>query len=444
VDASQPSAPQYIGVDCRVCQTRLYGLPEHVGKRLKCPDCGALTVLPPPPKAKPANRPAALDQEQYELWGPDEQPLPSELLKAQPKYIAVACRLCETLMQATEDQVGQVLVCPDCRTQNVVPPLPKSRREKKPVDKSTYEVDATRDPGERPLPIPPPTRALLYEQEEAAEEAREAAKPKHKRRTDVRGRPIMPRWPLVTGVVPFLFAPGTPMRWFGLSFALMLSGGMLVDAIAHWMSWTPKAYDFEGGMIALAGLVEMLFGVVFTLLWSAYASGVFVAVVSESSEGRDRVYNWPKVNFIESMADLAYVYIAMMFSVAPGWIIGFFAFPQPEARLLGAMASLTLFFPIVFLSQLAANSPWAVLGGQVFAGLARRPFSCLVFYLESVLLAGLCAAAVYVTAPLHHVIPVLFAPLFVAAGLLYARLLGRLAWRISESLEGKKTDAGDA
>jgi len=125
----------------------MYGLPEHVGKRFRCPDCGALTVLPPPPKKKPVQRPAALDEEQYELWAPDEQPLPSDLLKAQPKYIAVECRLCGTLMQATEDQVGKVLVCPDCRARNIVPPLPKPKPAKKPVEKSTYEVDASRDPG---------------------------------------------------------------------------------------------------------------------------------------------------------------------------------------------------------------------------------------------------------------------------------------------------------
>jgi len=59
----------------------------------------------------------------------------------------------------------------------------------------------------------PQSRPLLYEQEEAEEEARQAAaKSKHKRRTDARGRPIMPRWPLLTGVVPFLIEGSTILR----------------------------------------------------------------------------------------------------------------------------------------------------------------------------------------------------------------------------------------
>jgi len=435
--------PQYVGVECRVCQTRLYGRPEHVGKRLKCPDCGALTVLPPPAQPKPAQRPAALDEEQYELWGVDEQPLPSELLKAEPKYIAIECRLCGTLMQAAESQVGKVLVCPDCRTQNVVPPLPKPGQDKLAVDEATYEVDVTRDPGERPPAVLPQSRALLYEQEQAEEEAKATSAPaKQKRRTDARGRPIMPRWPLLTGVVPFLFEHGTRLRWFGLSFILMLVGGMLVDAVVTWMSWKPQPGAFTGGMEAFAGLAEMLIAVVFTILWLAFASGVFVVVVSESSEGSDVIYGWPKVNLVESMADLAYVFTAVMFTAAPGWIVGHFTFHDPGLRMLWAGGSLLLFFPIVFLSQLAANSPWALLSGHVITSLVRRPFSCLVFTVESLLLASLCAAAVFFSAPLHHLVPVLFAPLYVAAGLLYGRLLGRLARRISAYEQVKKTRDG--
>jgi len=229
-----------------------------------------------------------------------------------------------------------------------------------------------------------------------------------------------------------------------LSFTLLLAGGMLIDAVVHWMSWVPQPYGVEGGLMAFAGLAEMLLSAVLMIIWSAYASGVLVVVVSESSEGNENICGWPKVNFIESMTDLAYVFTAAMFSAAPGWIVGHFAAQQPAAQLLWAAGSLILFFPVVFLSQLEANSPWALFSGHVVVSLARRPFSCLLFYVEAVLLAALCAAAVFYTAPLHHLVPVLFAPLFVGAGLIYGRLLGRLAWRIAVSTEVKKTDAGDA
>src|ERR1043166_9042467 len=66
--------------------------PQHVGKQIKCADCGALTVVPEPPKPKPKNLPAALEGEQYELWDPDEQPLPGAIIAVQPTYIPIHCR----------------------------------------------------------------------------------------------------------------------------------------------------------------------------------------------------------------------------------------------------------------------------------------------------------------------------------------------------------------
>src|SRR5262245_17002793 len=85
--AVKPAAPrkkatpttQYVPIDCRVCQTHFYGRPEQIGKELKCPDCGAANIVRPPREAPAKKQPAALEGEQYEVYGVDEQPLPSEL-----------------------------------------------------------------------------------------------------------------------------------------------------------------------------------------------------------------------------------------------------------------------------------------------------------------------------------------------------------------------------
>src|SRR5262245_25851230 len=63
-----PEVPEHVGFDCRLCGTRLYARTQDVGKQLKCPDCHALTVIPPPPPPKAKNIPAALEGDQYELW----------------------------------------------------------------------------------------------------------------------------------------------------------------------------------------------------------------------------------------------------------------------------------------------------------------------------------------------------------------------------------------
>ncbi len=97
------------------CGTRLYGRPDQVGKKVKCPDCGSLSIVPPPPKLKPKNMPAADSKaSNTSCRNVDSQPLSSELIAAQPKYVAVKCRKCGTLMYATEKRVSQQIACPDC------------------------------------------------------------------------------------------------------------------------------------------------------------------------------------------------------------------------------------------------------------------------------------------------------------------------------------------
>jgi DNA-directed RNA polymerase subunit M/transcription elongation factor TFIIS len=59
--------PRLFPVYCRVCDTLMYALMKHVGGSLKCPDCGALTkVLPPPPE--PEKKSVLVpDGEEYQL-----------------------------------------------------------------------------------------------------------------------------------------------------------------------------------------------------------------------------------------------------------------------------------------------------------------------------------------------------------------------------------------
>ncbi|MCA9237910.1 MAG: hypothetical protein KDA44_20690, partial [Planctomycetales bacterium] len=86
---------------------------SQVGRKAKCPDCGHLTVVPPPAKPREPVIPAAMFGEQYEVWGPDEAPTPQQIAAHSPPLIAVPCRLCATLMHARHEQVGEALVCPD-------------------------------------------------------------------------------------------------------------------------------------------------------------------------------------------------------------------------------------------------------------------------------------------------------------------------------------------
>jgi DNA-directed RNA polymerase subunit M/transcription elongation factor TFIIS len=418
--------PQYVGFECRVCGTRMYDRLEHVGKKLKCADCGALTIVPPPPKPKPPNIPPALEGEQYELWEADEQPLPSQILAAQSKYIAVKCRMCDTMMYPTIKQVGQQIACPDCGTKNIVPPAPKPvvRRSVLTPDAATPALDPAAYPGERPL-VMAPVGKMVHEEEQEAEYERALEK---SRRTgkpmeiDRRGRPILPRSPLLTGILPFLFSRGVPIVWLALSVGFAAASFVLIMGIQLSMA----------GEAALAGMPIFAAGVGLTALCASALSAMLLQVVIESSEGNRKVQHWPPL--IDWFGSLLYTVTAGMISAIPGWAIA--QIPSlnfvPEMTRMLTAASAFVFLPIILLSQLDINSPWGVFSGRVLTSLFRCPFSWALFYLECGMLAAICGAASYYVALRNPFLLVRITPLYIAVMIVASRLLGRLAWRLAE------------
>lgn len=408
----------------------MYGRPDQVGKPIKCPDCHAETIVPPPEVVKPKKPLAAMEGDQYDVWGVDEAPSVAEMLAAQPKYIAVVCRMCQTLMYATEDQVGASLKCPDCGTANVVPPR-ESPAETVPEparDDDELQIDAALDPGERPAVIVPPRRPMLYEEEEEAERVRQAEKAARGERRgpryDMSGRPVMPRWPLVTRVLPFLFTRGVPVRWGVLSVGLMAIGGLM--QLGNWMM-------SQGQFGVVGGFSFLIMGFVVLVIWLAATSAIAVTIVAESSEGNDEIQRWPAPVFTEWWGELLYVIIATLVSPCPGWLAGHLVPNSPEAKVLLFLGSMIVFFPIILLSQLEVGSPFGISSARVLASLVRLPFTWLFFFAELTALAAGWIGLTFLVDMFVPVLDVLTTPLFVAALFLAARLLGRLGWKLAES-----------
>jgi DNA-directed RNA polymerase subunit RPC12/RpoP len=426
--AKRAEMPAYIGLECHLCGTRFYGGPDQVGKPLKCPDCGARTVVPPPPPPKKKNIPAAMEGDQYELWEPDVDRLPREMVAHQPKYIAVPCHKCDTLMYATEKQIGETIDCPDCGRSYVVPAPKKPKPKQSPIvsDIDVPMLDPAGAPTERPPALSPETRRMIYEEErdsaygKALEKSRRTGKPME---VDVRGRPILPRWPLFTGVLPFLFSSGVPVRWLGVSAGLATAISIVLMGLATAAS---------GGMAAIAGMCFFAVGCVLTMVVVAIAFSMFIAIVAESSEGSKAVHNWPP--FLDWFGDLFVFLVAAVMSGFPGWALCYLLPLDPLLEIAIFAASIVICFPITVLSQLDIGSMWGVLSPKVVKSLARCPFSWLTFFVLTGLLAFVCIAATYFAAQLQIGLVVIVAPLGTAAFILYGRLLGRLAWRLAEAM----------
>ena len=427
-EEAAPEVPVHVGFECRVCNTRLFARTEDVGKKLKCPDCHALTVIPPPPPPKPKNMPAALEGEQYELWDADEQPLPSQLIATQPKTVMVKCRRCDTVMHPMANLVGQPIRCPDCGTTNIIPPPPKPVVKPSVLapDALTPFLDPDADPGERPLILPPAAKMLHEERFEdeyqrAVEKSQRTGKPME---IDRRGRPIMPRWPLVTGVFPFLVSGGVPIAWLGISLGFAGAVWVLLTGIAMANS----------GAGAFTGMPMYAGGCALIMICAAGTYSCLLQIIMESSEGNRTVYNWPV--FTDWFASLLYLGIALPMSAIPGWAIGLIPgiASQPQMTTLLNGLSVLIFLPIIMLSQLDINSPAGVLSGRILASLQRCPFSWILFYIENAVMLAICGGVTYLVIENYPDAFLWLMFLYSAALILFARLLGRLAWRLAEAM----------
>jgi DNA-directed RNA polymerase subunit M/transcription elongation factor TFIIS len=425
--AKPEPVPQHIPVTCRVCQTLMYGRLDQVGKSIKCPDCGAQSVVPPPTIEKPKKQPAAIEGDQYEVWGADDAPSLAEIIASQPKYIAVECPMCQTLMHGTLEQVGKKLKCPDCGTLCVVPPL------KEPVKTPNYasdelelEIDPTLDPGERPM-IVPPRRPMLYEEEaETArkrQEERDARGDRRGPRVDVKGRPVMPRYPTATRILSFLFSRGVVARWA----ALTLTWYVLVSPT--WLtSLTP--------MGPLAAVPMGILSFICLLIWDAALAAIVMSIIVESSTGADEVESWPSTNPVDWAGEFFYLLVACLVSPLPGWLIGRFV-PEPAVQVLLFIGSTYFALPVIILSQLEVGSAFGVASPKVIASLLRVPGSWLIFYVEIAVLMLVCGGITIAASLVGPYMVVSLVPMYIAAAVLAARILGRLAWKLSESMPGE-------
>jgi DNA-directed RNA polymerase subunit RPC12/RpoP len=420
--------PQYIGVECHLCGTRFYGGPDQIGNQLKCPDCGARTVLPPPPPTKGKNIPEAMGGDQYELWEPDAHPAPSEQLKYQPRYIAVTCTRCETLMYATEKQVGQSIECPDCGRSYIVPAPKKPTTPKRSVvsDIDVPMLDPAAAPTENPSLLTAEMKRQIEEEERnseygrALEKSRRTGKPME---VDVRGRPILPRWPLITGVLPFMVSTGVPVRWLFMSVGIFISAWLAIFGVTMAMS---------GGLAAVGGMCIFALGGVLAMIVSSISFGIFRTIVAESAEGMKEIGEWSKA--FDLFGDFLAFVVAAMMSGFPAWLIVKVLPRDPLISTIVLAASIVISFPITVLSQLDVGSIWGVLSPRLLTTLVRCPFSWLMFFAETAAMAALFIAGVFGAAAIGINPLIVAAPLGAAIFILYARLLGRLAWRIAEAV----------
>ncbi len=283
-------------------------------------------------------------------------------------------------MTATVDKVGQQVTCHDCGTRHIVPKpsLPAKKIAVLATDAQTPQLDPDARPAERPFVMPTANRLSIAEERQEAEYAAAAQKSERTGRRmalDTRGRPVLPPYPLLTGVAEFPFTSGVPTRWIMLTLCLVLWGALMIDGLQGWIAWSgPKG----GGEAVFAALAETFMAAPLALVWYASLSSIVIAIFSQSAVGARRVDDWPSLNFIHSMSEMLPLAIAITFCMAPGWgIVHVFADELWQELAAGGI-TLILGLPIVMLSQLAGNSTWELIDLKVLGAAVRCPFSMML------------------------------------------------------------------
>ncbi len=297
-----------------------------------------------------------------------------------------------------------------------------------PSDEFDLEIDPTLDPGERPPVIVPPRRPMLYEDEaEAArkqQEEREARGERRGPRYDKRGHAVMPPWPLATRIFSILWTRGVVARWA----ALTLTWYLLVSPT--WLASLTQ-------MGPIAAIPMGIMSMICLVVWFMALAAIVMAVIVDSSEGNDEIENWPTTNPIDWAGEFFYLLFACLASPLPGWLIGRVV-PDLIAQSLLFVGSIVVCLPAMILSQLDVGSGFAIASPRVITSFARLPGTWLMFYIEVTALIAILVAVTIGAVTVSPYLAAALVPLYIMAVFIAARILGRLAWKLAETMPARE------
>jgi predicted Zn finger-like uncharacterized protein len=363
------------GIPCPKCGNRLRVRPDQLGEEVRCPKCNATFTIG---KSSPKKAAVSADDE-YE----PERPLkPATIVPEEPAMLESSAPAEIMPMQA--------------------PPTSHLPH---------YEADWASDELEMEAPQTPPPRSLEPDYLEIA-----------RQRGLVReeNEQTIPNWTFFSGVFAFPWQLANLGRWMVMAIGLTLS--LLVIMMA--------AEQLAGGVRGTTLTLPMLsmFAAAMSLVTLMFCSACFIAAVDDTADGHDEVQ--------EATMPPMDQWLFSFFSVIHLWLMsGALGYPLvfiPQIGPIGIPISSLLLFPILFLSALECDSfflPWSP---GVWKSLVRLAGTWLAFYLVStLLLGGWFVGSLFLLGQSPYGGVVLVGPALAAVMLIYARLLGRLGWRLA-------------
>jgi ribosomal protein S27E len=414
--SQQPErGPNTVRVTCPTCHERLdVGLKDKP-QAVPCTYCAAAISVPSRSQALENAKPGstvAPTVEEYAIAAPavDTKRAGSKTRAASDAAIVVVCPVCHERMRVVPSTAPRPMACTDCGSMVAVPARGELQRGKAaaiaPAPSEEIGEYATRAPHARPV-----LRTQLFDR--LAEIRTEAPVPP-------------PRWTFYSGVFTFPWRKAVIGRW----------GGMTVGFTALFLLLSifavgPADGGAGLGVVALGFFaLPLIWVLIFTL---SYSAACCLRILESTAAGLDDVEGWPDPIWKEWAGQLIYLlWIAAMPTVV---CFGIGRLAQLAGLSLWPVMLGLLFviFPIVLLSALEANSVWVPLTRPILVSLWQLWWGWGLFYLESGCLAGLLWAQIYFGRSGFEIATLIsFAPMLSACMVIYARLLGRLAWKIGQ------------
>lgn len=415
---SSESAPIVVAI-CKVCGTRIDEFAERHAKQVPCPDCLTMVMIPCLSDVGRTNAEdkAAKSQnpDTYRLLLQPVDATPDEAAaKPRKKEFLVVCSICRARLHVEPRAEAGQIKCPDCFEFVRVPSLADAEAQlarqsvpKKPMP----QVQAL------PVPAAPRQRRLRNEFSKAqAEIRREKPDPP-------------PRWVFFSNVFDFPWSAGVFSRWAFLSVGLMAIS-MVFAGIMHILA--------AGSSYMLMSIAFFALPLIWIGIWTySYATSVWITILEDTASGNVRIHNWLQQNWREWVIESCRFSMILGYAVALAHCVGYAVGMAGGDYLTAAGDTLFLAFPIMMLSALHAGSVFSPLTWPIVSSLARSWMAWLLYFvLSGLVLFGW--GAVWWFGMLHAqlVVSILGGPVWAAAWLIWARLLGRLGWAIAQNEQG--------
>ena len=397
---------------CGGCGREVRAPAMQAGKRVCCPGCHDVVTLP----------------------GGAPRIVATGISMPEDRFV-VQCPACAASFYARKEHAGRPTRCGKCGTQFALPRLELAAAAVDSDASSLSPFDLDDDAEGYSISAPAARTVVAID---FPEEPRAIAE-----RIEL---DAAPRSLYFSGVFDFPFRGEAASRWLSLTLFLVLIGG-LCAAIAHYITG-------EGGELGVVGAGFFLLAAFWALLLTAsFGSNCAKAIVEDTAAGSDQVASWPDADWRTWFFPMVAVGYVSFLTLTVGYVLHLAVMLAPlEAQGyldFGAFVVVPfLLFPLLMLSGLECDSMVVPVSGPVFASLYRHAAVWLGFYALSALLA---CAVLLPTIVLGPVLLGIFAVLYfaLAAGtgtFMYARLLGRLGWRISHarpSLDPVDDDSSD-